>query len=86
MTAAITLGHEPSGQEFPARSIDISDCGLCLFVPITAPLQAGHLIRLRLKHSSADGLADNALAEVVRVDRSRMLAEGQLRVGARLLA
>ena len=110
LPAALSVDHAPSRRAFPARSVDISQGGLLMLVPATAPVQAGHAIRLRFGRASADAVpggartgeppadpigrpdpADTILpsglvaAEIVRVDRARLLASGQVAVGARFV-
>ena len=36
--------HQPSERRLPARSIDISDGGMLMYVPATTPVKEGHML------------------------------------------
>jgi c-di-GMP-binding flagellar brake protein YcgR len=82
-----TFRHLRSGHEFAGWCLDISDGGMKLAIPLTAPLLCGHCIEISLPASI---LAEQHLpsgdwisAEVVRVDRSKLVTNAQLTVGVR---
>ncbi len=70
--------------------MDISRGGLLMYVPASAPLQAGHVLTLAADAGGPAAPAEvpdgHAVATVVRVDRSKLLHLGQLIVGARFEA
>ena len=87
LAAGIHFQHGPSQQEFPARTADISDGGLLMKVPATAPLQVGHPLTVHLSEVPGTGWehyrGEPTPATVVRVDRSTLLNSGHLTVGVR---
>ncbi len=87
LATTVQFYHCPSRREFPARSLDISDGGVLLYVPAAVPVAPGQPIQLKLgAHSRPEfaRLSDRPLeATIVRVDRCRMLNDGHLPVGVR---
>jgi c-di-GMP-binding flagellar brake protein YcgR len=82
-----TLRHVSSGRDFPSRCLDISDGGMKLAVPLTAPLLCGHRVEISLPASISAGrnLAGGewTSAEIVRVDRGKLVTDAALAVGIR---
>jgi hypothetical protein len=89
---SIRLHHELTDREIPARTVDISDGGLLLSVPATAPVAPGQTVRVRAGQDvlprvpmrTTPGEADELEATVVRVDRNALLSTGQLQLGVSL--
>lgn len=90
--AAVTLRHEPTGREFPARCVDVSRGGMLLAAPATAPLQAGHCVTLKIRPAAAADLPLDLAAvlqsrpmpaDIVRVDRTGLTRTGHILVGVR---
>jgi c-di-GMP-binding flagellar brake protein YcgR len=94
MSTLVRLHHVPSDREYPARSVDVSDGGMLMYVPAIAPLALGHRIRI-CAGSSGNGEgpgrfeADLPLAAqpvngtIVRVDRGKLASIGQILVGVK---
>jgi hypothetical protein len=61
-----------------------------MYVPVSAPFQAGHEITLELHSQLEDDLAALSKgplhATVVRVDRRKLISLGQLAVGVKFVA
>lgn len=76
----------------PARTLDISDGGMRVSVPSTAPLAEGQSVSIHVSQNVLPRLpkgtdpynADTLQAQIVRVDRNALLSEGQLQVGVKL--
>ena len=95
MSALVRLHHAASDREYPARSIDVSDGGMLICAPATAPLGLGHRISIGTA-SPGDGTAPGAFevdlphlaaqpvnGTIVRVDRGKLLSTGQVVVGVK---
>ncbi|NBB95772.1 MAG: hypothetical protein GVY16_08530 [Planctomycetes bacterium] len=88
----IHLHHKPSDREIPARTLDISDGGMLVSVPATAPVAPGQAICVRAGQDVLPRLpirtdpcqCDDLDARIVRVDRNALLNTGQLQVGVAL--
>ncbi len=87
LATTVQLYHEPSRRQYPARSVDISDGGMLMYVPASVPVASGHSVRVTIGSHSRPELAelsDRPLdATVVRVDRRKVLHLGHLPVGIR---
>ena len=87
LAAGAQFFHGPSGRNLPGRCVDISRSGLLMYVPASAPVQAGQPIRLTLGAIDMAELAGLSAAPIegtiVRVDRGKLLSEGHLAVGVR---
>jgi c-di-GMP-binding flagellar brake protein YcgR len=85
LSAGVRFQHEPSASEFPGRAVDISDGGMLMYVPVSAPVKPGQPIRLTLRHVRSkqfSELGDKPLdARIVRVQRQGMMITGKLAVG-----
>lgn len=60
LCVAVELCHSPTGREYPARSVDVSQGGVLMLIPPTAPIQPGHAVRLTLRYpdKAAEPTAD----------------------------
>ena len=77
----VLLDIDGRPQTFTVAGVDLSHCGACLNVPLTAPLAAGSRIQVQVPRPSSDsplqpGSSQRYDAQVVRVDRSSRLLEG----------
>ena len=85
LSANVQVRHEPSGRDFPARSVDISEGGLLMYVSPAAPVKAGQPIRVKIgaiARPQFASLGDREIkATVARVDRDKLLSIGQVAVG-----
>lgn len=90
LATSVEFYHEPSRKTFPGRCIDISHGGLMMFVPATAPLQAGHSIRVTVGSIDRPEFAnlgqEPMAATVIRVQRHTLLSLGSVAVGIRFEA
>jgi hypothetical protein len=79
--------HGPTQRDFPARCVDISVGGMLMYVPAQTPVQPGHPVRVCVGGINRPEFAPLGQtpvdATVVRVDRQKLLREGQLAVGIR---
>ena len=80
--ASLTLRHAASRREYPARCVDVSDGGLLAAVPITMPVRIAHEVEVSSFESQALPQPMQR-AVVVRVERERLLGQGQLAVALR---
>lgn len=77
--ASLTLRHAASQREYPGRCVDVSSGGVLAAVPLTMPVRVAHEVEV-------GSLDPQALpqpvqrAVVVRVERERLLSQGQLAV------
>jgi len=87
LAAGVQFFHAASQREFPGRCVDVSQGGVLMYVPPTAPVQAGQTIRLNLTGGPRPEwpLPDHGGVEatIVRVDRQTLLSQGHLAVGVR---
>ncbi len=92
LSAGIQFYHEPSAGDYPARAVDISDSGMLMYVPVSAPVKPGHPIRVTIR--SARRRPDDGLgtlddtprdARIVRVQREGIMITGKLAVGVEFL-
>lgn len=92
LSAGVQFYHEPSAGDYPARAVDISDSGMLMYVPVSAPVKPGHPIRVTIR--SAHRRPDDGLgtlddtprdARIVRVQREGMMITGKLAVGVEFL-
>ncbi len=86
LATSVKFFHGPTKKEFPGRCVDICHGGMLMYVPATAPVQAGHSLRLsvgalpRPEYHALEGAHD---ATIVRVDHHNLTSMGQLAVGIR---
>ena len=82
--------HGPSERDVRARSVTISAGGVLVFVSTTAPVRAGHPIRMNtgwIPRPELVGPGRHYVAgTVVRVDHSPQHTRGQMKVGIRFVA
>ena len=82
----VLLDIDGRSRTLTVAGVDLSHCGACLNVPLTAPLAAGSRIQVQLPRPDSDSpLAPRASqrygAQVVRVDRLSKLLDGLAVVG-----
>ncbi len=88
----VEIEHPAAGCNIPARTLDISDGGMLVSVPPTAPVTEGQPVSIRASQNALPRLPKNSDpssretldATIVRVDRNALLASGQLQVGIKL--
>ncbi|MFB3891729.1 MAG: PilZ domain-containing protein [Phycisphaerae bacterium] len=87
LALAVRFHHVPTGREFPGRCIDISAGGMLMHIPPTAPVLPGQEIRIDLSALTGPDTAGVANpdtpAEVVRVDRRKLIPLGRIAIGVR---
>ena len=92
LSAGVQFYLEPSAADYPARAVDISDSGMLLYVPVSAPVKPGQPIRVTIR--SAHRRPDDGLgalddrprdARIVRVQREGLMITGKLAVGVEFL-
>jgi len=87
LATTVQFFHGPSRREYPARSVDISQGGMLMYLPASVPVARGQGIRLTIGSHGRPELAELSnrplAATVVRVDRRRLLELGHLPVGVR---
>ncbi len=85
LSAGAQLRHSSSAGDIPGRCVDISDSGVLMYVPISAPVKSGQKISLTLSSIKAGnyvGLNDRPIeARIVRVQRRGVLLTGKLAIG-----
>ena len=85
LSSKVRLFHVPTGRYYPARSVDASEGGMLMYVPVTAPVAPGQAVQVHLEQvqrADLDYLPCEAVdATIVRVDRPRMLGTGHLPIG-----
>lgn len=85
----IQFYHGQSMREYPARTVNISNGGMLMYVPISAPVAPGHTIRINLGSQSRpefSGLGGEPCdATIVRVERKEITDVGYLPVGVRFM-
>jgi hypothetical protein len=88
MSTSLQFHHGPSRRDIPGRSVDVSESGMLMYVPLTTPVRTGqavyvHLAGIRGKPASNTGPVH---ATIVRVDREQMTSKGFLGIGIRFAA
>ena len=85
LSAGVRVYHEPSRGDLPARAVDISDGGMLMYMPVSAPVKPGQPVRLTIRRMPAglfEALGAKPLAaRIVRVQRRGLLITGKLAVG-----
>ncbi|MFA6135068.1 MAG: PilZ domain-containing protein [Phycisphaerae bacterium] len=85
LSTGVQFHHCASRHDFPARSVDISDTGVLMYVPMTAPVQAGQMVKLTMGAIKSPRFASMSETPVegriVRVERQGLLTAGNLMVG-----
>ncbi len=81
----VSVFHEPTQRAFPARSVDVSEGGMLMYVPVSTPVKAGQPIRLSVEGAEPSELAalgpEPVDCRIVRVDRHGLTTQGHLAVG-----
>lgn len=87
MPTSIQFFHGPLRREISSRCVDISSGGMLMTVPPNIPVRPGQYIRVtgaNFSHPEFMGLSEKSLdATIVRVNREKLLSEGNLAVGVR---
>jgi len=87
LATAVEFYHGPSRRKYPARSMDVSNGGILMFVPVGTPVSPGQPVRLTLgTHDRPEfgKLGERPLdGTIVRVAREGMLDSDHLPVGVR---
>ena len=90
LATTVEFFHGPSRRKYPARSVDISDGGMLMYIPVGVPVAQGQPIQVTIGSHGRPELAELSNrpldATVVRVDRRKMLDLGHLPVGIRFAA
>ena len=88
MSTSLQFHHGPSKREVPARSVDVSESGMLMYVPATTPVRAGQAVYVNLADIGGRPVTDAApvQATIVRVDRAEMTGKGYLGIGIRFAA
>ena len=88
MSTSLQLHHGPSKREVPARSIDVSESGILMYVPATTPVRAGQAVYVNLAGVRGKPMAGARPVQgtIVRVDREQMTSKGYLGIGIRFAA
>jgi c-di-GMP-binding flagellar brake protein YcgR len=88
MATGIQFHHGPSKREVPARSVDVSETGMLMYVPATTPVRAGQSVYVNMTTlgSKSSANAGPVHATIVRVDRGAMTSKGYLGIGLRFAA
>ena len=82
VSTGLEFHHGPTKRQVPARSVDISDTGMLMYVPITTPVRTGQAVCVNMGGVGAMSAANGPVqATIVRVDRSKMTSSGCLGVG-----
>ncbi|MCD4699669.1 MAG: PilZ domain-containing protein [Phycisphaerae bacterium] len=87
LSITVQFYHGPSQREYPARSVDVSNGGMLMYVPVGTPVSPGQPIHVTLgSHNRPEfaGLSEQPVdGTIVRVDRKKMLDIGHIPVGVR---
>ena len=87
LATTVEMFHEPSRRAYPVRSVDISEGGMLLYLPVSVPVDLGQSVRLTVGSEPRPELHGLGLqpreATIVRVDRKGMLRVGYIPVGVR---
>lgn len=87
MATSVQFYHGPSRRDYPARSADVSQGGMLMYVPASVPVLPGQPIRVTVAAAGLPGFGSMSNAPldatIVRVDRRGILNSGHLPVGVR---
>ena len=88
MSTSLQFHHGPSKREVPARTVDVSESGMLMYVPVTAPVRAGQAVYVDLAGIGGRQVTGvgPVQATIVRVDREQMTSKGYLGIGVRFAA
>jgi len=83
----VNIFHGPTQRAFPARSVDISEGGMLMYVPVSTPVKPGQPIRLSVENAEPAELGPEPVnGRIIRVDRHRLTTQGHLAVGVQFQA
>jgi len=87
MATGLQFHHGPSRRQVPARSVDVSESGMLMYVPATTPVRTGQAVYVNMAGVGPMASSREPLqATIVRVDRADMTSKGYLGVGLRFAA
>jgi len=88
MSTSLQFHHGPSKREIPARTVDVSESGMLMYVPATTPVRAGQAVYVNLADIGGRQVTGvgPVQATIVRVDRAEMTSKGYLGIGVRFAA
>jgi c-di-GMP-binding flagellar brake protein YcgR len=87
MSTGIQFHHGPSKRQVSARSVDISETGMLMYIPATTPVRAGQSVYVNMAGLTGRSAQPGQVqATVVRVDRSDMTSKGYLGIGVKFAA
>jgi hypothetical protein len=88
MSTGIQFHHGPSKREVPARSVDVSQTGMLMYIPATTPVRAGQAVYVNMAGVGGRSAVGGGpvQATIVRVDRADMTSKGYLGIGVRFAA
>lgn len=88
MSTSLQFRHGPTKREVPARSVDLSETGMLMYVPATTPVRAGQAVYVNLAEIGGKLISGKGpvQATIVRVDRTEMTSKGYLGIGVRFAA
>ena len=85
LAAGVTLSHQPTGRDWSARGVDISEGGMLLYISAKAPVAPGQRVELVIderRQGQYVGLAGRAIqATIVHVEREQLPRLGYIPVG-----
>ena len=83
----VSIFHEPTQRVLPARSVDISEGGMLMYVPVSTPVKPGQPIRLSVEGAGPPEFGPEPVdCRIVRVDRHSLTTQGHLAVGVQFQA
>ena len=89
LSMTIQFYHGQSRREYPARTVNVSNGGMLMYVPVSAPVAPGHTIRINLgsqPRPEFSGLGGGPRdATIVRVEREEIAEVGYLPVGVHFI-
>ena len=88
MSTSLQFHHGPLKRDIPGRSVDVSESGMLMYVPVTTPVRAGQAVYVNLAGIGGKPVtgASPVQATIVRVDRAQMTSKGYLGIGIRFAA
>ena len=87
MSTGLQFHHGPSKREVPARSVDVSETGMMMYVPATTPVRTGQSVYVNMAGIGSTATNRGPVqATIVRVDRAEMTSKGYLGIGLRFAA
>lgn len=87
LATSVQFYHGPTQHNYPGRCVDISEGGMMMYVPASAPVHTGQPIQLTVgcvNRPEFAGLSENPLdATIVRVNRQALVSMGHAAIGVR---